>query len=132
MLAGGYPVMRQLLGRQPGIVPGGPMPICKIPPPWEFLLSASRNSQQSYGLPRLSHASNLRKEISALIDQWMEENNSAMLARWLMEHREWETTLVEPAAADASGPLIFWRLCRWKNYGRLTDSATENGSLDYC
>jgi hypothetical protein len=78
------------------------VPICKIPPPWGFLLSASRNSQQSYGLPRLSHASNLRKEISALIDQWMEANNSAMLARWLMEQREWETTLVELAAADAS------------------------------
>jgi hypothetical protein len=57
-------------------------------PPWEFLLSASRNSLQSYELTRLSHAANLRKEISALLDQWLEENASAMLARWLMEQRE--------------------------------------------
>ena len=64
-------------------------------PPWEFLLSASRNSLQSYELTRLSHAANLRKEIGALLDQWMEENASAMVARWLMEQRE------RPAAAAA-------------------------------
>jgi hypothetical protein len=57
-------------------------------PPWEFLLSASRNSLQSFELSRLAHASNLRKEIVALLDQWMEENAAAMLARWLMEQRE--------------------------------------------
>jgi len=57
-------------------------------PPWEFLLSASRNSLQSFELSRLAHAANLRKEISALIDQWMEENAAAMLARWLLEQRE--------------------------------------------
>jgi hypothetical protein len=70
----------------------------RISPPWEFLLSASRNSLQSYELSRLSHASNLRKEISALLDQWIEENTSAMLARWLMEHRERESPVVESAS----------------------------------
>src|SRR6266567_2410433 len=57
-------------------------------PPWEFLLSASRNSLQSYELSRLGHAANLRKEIGALLDQWIEENACAMLARWLIEQRE--------------------------------------------
>jgi len=57
-------------------------------PPWEFLLSASRNSLQSYELSRLSHAANLRKEIGALLDQWVEENACAMLARWLIEQSE--------------------------------------------
>jgi hypothetical protein len=60
----------------------------KIEPPWEFLLSASRNSLQSYELSRLSHAANLRKEITQLLDCWLEENSAAMLARWLMEQRE--------------------------------------------
>jgi len=60
----------------------------KTQPPWEFLLSASRTSLQSYELSRLSHAANLRKEIGALLDQWMEENSSAMLARWLMDQGE--------------------------------------------
>ena len=59
----------------------------KTQPPWEFLLSASRNSLQSYELSRLSHAANLRKEIGALFDLWVEENSAAMLARWLMEQR---------------------------------------------
>ena len=57
-------------------------------PPWEFLLSASRNSLQSFELSRLSHAANIRKEISALLDQWLEENAAAMLARLLLQQRE--------------------------------------------
>ncbi len=60
----------------------------KTQPPWEFLLSASRTSLQNYELSRLSHAANLRKEIGALLDLWMEENSAAMLARWLMAQRE--------------------------------------------
>jgi hypothetical protein len=64
------------------------MPSRSTQPPWEFLLSASRNSLQSFELSRLAHAANLRKEITALIDQWLEENAAAMLARWLLEQRE--------------------------------------------
>ncbi len=60
----------------------------KTQPPWEFLLSASRNSLQSYELSRLNHAANLRKEIGALLDLWIEENSAAMLARWLVEQQE--------------------------------------------
>lgn len=78
------------------------MPSHHVQPPWEFLLSASRNSLQSYELSRLSHAANLRKEISALMDQWIEENSAALLARWLMEHREREviTTPVNGARPE--------------------------------
>jgi len=57
-------------------------------PPWEFLLTASRNTLQSYELSRLSHAANVRKEIGALLDQWLEENANAMLARWLIDQRK--------------------------------------------
>jgi len=56
--------------------------------PWEFLLSASRNSLQSFELSRLGHAANLRKEIAALLEQWIQENSEAMLARLLMDQRE--------------------------------------------
>ncbi|HET8923836.1 MAG TPA: hypothetical protein VFN26_12685 [Candidatus Acidoferrum sp.] len=72
------------------------MTVHKTQPPWEFLLSASRNSLQSYELSRLSHAANLRKEIGALLDQWIEENSAAMLARWLMEQRERPPIVQEP------------------------------------
>ena len=65
-------------------------------PPWEFLLSASRNSLQSFELSRLSHAANLRKEISALLDQWLEENAAAMLARLLLQQRDRSPRTSEP------------------------------------
>jgi len=74
----------------------------KTQPPWEFLLSASRNSLQSYELSRLSHAANLRKEIGALLDLWMEENSAAMLARWLMEQRERPQQVQEDAPPSES------------------------------
>jgi len=84
------------------------MAVHKTPPPWEFLLSASRNSLQSYELSRLGHAANLRKEIGQLLDSWLEENASAMLARWLMEQRERRSEPPEtPAGAEprpAHGP----------------------------
>jgi len=78
----------------------------KAQPPWEFLLSASRNSLQSYELSRLSHAANLRKEITQLLDSWLEENSAAMLARWLMQQRERPATrehsdlAAHPAGSD--------------------------------
>ena len=74
----------------------------KTQPPWEFLLSASRNSLQSYELSRLSHAANLRTEIGALFDLWIEENSAAMLARWLMERRERPQQPPEEAPASES------------------------------
>jgi hypothetical protein len=76
----------------------------KTQPPWEFLLSASRNSLQSYELSRLNHAANLRKEIGALLDLWTEENSSAMLARWLMEQQERPQQVQEEAAPGESLP----------------------------
>ena len=73
------------------------MPCPKMQPPWEFLLAASRNSLQSYELSRLSHAANLRKEIGALLDEWLDENACAMLARWLIEQRERPPRVAEHA-----------------------------------
>ncbi|HET7107143.1 MAG TPA: hypothetical protein VFI38_10055 [Candidatus Acidoferrum sp.] len=72
-------------------------------PPWEFLLTASRNTLSSYELSRLAHASNLRKEIASLLDQWMDENANAMVARWLIEQRE-RTVLAAQAQAATDQP----------------------------
>lgn len=54
-------------------------------PPWNFLLQASKPSLESYELSRLNSAANLRREISALIDQWIEDNSQALLARWVRD-----------------------------------------------
>ena len=64
-----------------------------------FLLTASRNALQSFEFSRLDLAANLRKEIGSLLDQWMEENSAAMLARWLMEQRERSVLTAEASAA---------------------------------
>jgi hypothetical protein len=65
-------------------------------PPWEFLLSASRNSLQSYELSRLAHASNLRKEAGPILDQSKPVHNmtaspigarSTTLASRLLSHQ---------------------------------------------
>jgi hypothetical protein len=71
-------------------------------PPWDFLLSASRNSLQSYELSRLSHAANVRKEIAQLLDIYLEESSNAMVARVLMEEREHLTRGQSGAAAGES------------------------------
>jgi hypothetical protein len=60
----------------------------KNEPPWEFLLSASRVSLQSFELSRLTYAANVRKEIIELLDVWLEKTSSALLARRLMQHRD--------------------------------------------
>jgi hypothetical protein len=72
-------------------------------PPWDFLLSASRTTLQSYELSRLSHAANLRKEIVHLVNNWVEENSNAMLARLLMDRGEEQVCLPRGNSHAQSG-----------------------------
>jgi len=85
------------------IVSEGPVSHYRAQAPWAFLLSASRTTLQSFELSRLAHAANLRKEIAELLDQWLEENTSAMLARWLIEQRE-RSVLDADKPVDAEVP----------------------------
>lgn len=64
------------------------MSISRFVPPLEYLKAASRTSLQSFELARLNHAANLRREIAALIDQWIQESSEATLARWMLDHHE--------------------------------------------
>ena len=52
---------------------------------WEFLLASSKSTLQAYEQSRLNFAANVRKEISHLLDRWVDESSSALLARWLIE-----------------------------------------------
>ena len=60
----------------------------RINPPWDYLHEASSPSLESFELSRLNHAANLRKEISALLEQWIDEAAEALLARWLREEHK--------------------------------------------
>jgi hypothetical protein len=59
----------------------------RLAPPWDFFHDASIASLESYELSRLNHAANLRRQITVLLDQWVEENSQALLARWVREGR---------------------------------------------
>jgi len=64
------------------------MTISRLTPPLDYLQAASRASLQSFELTRLNHAANLRNEIEALIDQWIQESSEALLARWMLDHHK--------------------------------------------
>ena len=90
------------------IRPEGHVTTYRTQPPWEFLLTASRNTLQSYELSRLGHAANVRKEINSLLDQWIDENANAMVARVLLELRERNMRTADVQAAPdqtGSGPV---------------------------
>jgi hypothetical protein len=67
-------------------------------PPWDFLLSASRTTLQSFEQSRLNHAANVRKEIVQMLDAWLAENSNALLARWLIERENQLSNAVNAAA----------------------------------
>ena len=73
------------------------MSVPRFDPPLDYLQAASRASLQSFELTRLNHAANLRQEIAALIDQWIQETSEAMLARWMLDHHK----SLQPAAPSA-------------------------------
>jgi hypothetical protein len=74
------------------------MSVTRLVPPIDYLNTASRTSLQSFELTRLNHAANLRREISVLMDQWIEETSEALLARWMLEHH---SSLHQPSLSIA-------------------------------
>jgi hypothetical protein len=52
-------------------------------------------------MARLNHAANLRREIAALIDQWIQETSEATLARWMLDHQKSLQQEPQPSASDA-------------------------------
>ncbi len=68
----------------------------RILPPWDYLHEASNPSLESFELSRLNHAANLRKEIAALLEQWIIETAEALLARWVREDRKLRPSPLPP------------------------------------
>lgn len=64
------------------------MTMSRFNPTLDYLQAASRASLQSFGLTRLNHAANLRQEIAALMDQWIQETSEVLLARWMLDHHK--------------------------------------------
>jgi len=56
-------------------------------PPLEYLVECSKASLESFQLSRLNRASNLQKECSQVVEEWVQTQVSFHLARWILEHR---------------------------------------------
>jgi hypothetical protein len=72
------------------------MAIRRSVPPWDYLHQASIPSLESYELSRLNHAANMRREIGALIEQWVEDMAHALLAQWVREDRVVVPPAIQP------------------------------------
>lgn len=60
-------------------------------PPLDYLVSSSQSALESFELARLNAVSNLRKELRQLVDEWVEAEIEARMARWVLERRRVET-----------------------------------------
>lgn len=56
------------------------------PPPISYLLECSQNSLKSFLTAQLNKSANSRKELRAVLDEWVEARAMALLAEWLLVH----------------------------------------------
>jgi hypothetical protein len=61
----------------------------------QYLLACSEASLESFELSRLNRASNLRKELSQVAEEWVEAEVSSRLARLIVERRRADTGSTE-------------------------------------
>jgi hypothetical protein len=59
----------------------------RLSTPWDFFHDASIAALESYELSRLNSSANLRRQIAALLDQWVDDNSHALLAHWVRDQR---------------------------------------------
>ena len=60
-------------------------------PPLEYLVDCSQASLESFELSRSDRASNLRKELCQVADEWVQAEVSFRLARWILDRKRAET-----------------------------------------
>jgi len=60
-------------------------------PPLEYLLTCSEAGLESFEMSRLNRVANLRRELRDVLDEWMEAEVNARVARWLLECKRAES-----------------------------------------
>jgi hypothetical protein len=73
-------------------------------PPLEYLVTSSNTSLESFELSRLNAVANLRKEIRQVVDDWVEAEIEARIARWVLERRRTDTADQQPDVPQLSEP----------------------------
>jgi hypothetical protein len=56
-------------------------------PPFEYLVTSSREAVEGYELSRLNRIANLRKELRQIVDEWIAAETDARVARWILDCR---------------------------------------------
>lgn len=56
-------------------------------PPVRYLRECSDNSLRHFEVSKLEHVANLRRELSVLWEEMIEESALALLARWMIDNR---------------------------------------------
>jgi len=60
-------------------------------PPLDYLLTCSSAGLESFEMSRLNRIANLRRELRDVLDDWMEAEVNARVARWLLECKRSES-----------------------------------------
>lgn len=55
--------------------------------PFDYLAGCSKPGLESFELSRLNQVANLRKELREVVEEWIEAEVQARLARWILERR---------------------------------------------
>src|SRR5271170_707047 len=66
-------------------------------PPEDYLRECSSTSLRYFEMSKLVHVANLRRELSVLLDEMLEESALALFARWMLEKRS------EPGVSAGAG-----------------------------
>lgn len=56
-------------------------------PPEQYLRECSNTSLRYFEMSKLEHVANLRRELSVLLEEMMQESALALFARWMLEKR---------------------------------------------
>ena len=99
-------------------------------PPVEYLRKCSDTSLRYFEMSKLEHAANLRRELTVLLDEMMEETALALLARWMLDKRSTQPANPKyPLESRRHGPRRARELISgWLNAARQIESGTPQSS----
>jgi hypothetical protein len=79
-------------------------------PPLEYLITCSEPGLESFELSRMNHAANFRKQLRQIVEQWIESEVDARVARCMLECRRGPFTDRREPMAEVPSPLVFEQL----------------------
>lgn len=98
--------------------------------PLEYLAACSTMALESYELSRLNQASNLRKEFREVIEEWIQSEADARLARWILESKRAQPASANPSASLPDGPVPLPALLSSVAANDIAKTEARTGGLD--